>query len=75
MKTIEMYSSMVIKPLEEYKKELIRKLYSFNSEKEVIKKLIEDVDKELYKKYVKLSQIAKEEFEFNDGIVENNNTN
>lgn len=66
MKYVEMYSNMVIKSLEEYRKELIRKLYFSDREKEVIQKLIENVDKELYKKYERLAEIAREEFNDNN---------
>lgn len=68
MKYVEMYSNMVIKPLEKYNKELIGQLYSSDSEKEEIQELIENVDKELYKMYERLIEIAKEEFEFNNNI-------
>ena len=65
---LEDYSRLVIEPLEDFKKEVIRKYiksFFFNKSYE---KLLDKIEVELIKKYEKYYEMSVEEYEFQEYI-------
>lgn len=65
---LEDYSRLVIEPLEDFKKEVIRKYIKSFFFKKSYEKLLDKIEIELIKKYEKYYEISVEEYEFQEYI-------
>ena len=65
---LEDYSRLVIEPLEDFKKEVIRKYIKSFFFKKSYEKLLDKIEVELIKKYGKYYEMSVEEYEFQEYI-------
>ena len=65
---LEDYSRLVIEPLEDFKKEVIRKYIKSLFFKKSYEKLLDKIEVELIKKYGKYYEMSVEEYEFQEYI-------
>lgn len=65
---LEDYSRLVIEPLEDFKKEVIRKYIKSFFFKKSYEKLLDKIEIELIKKYEKYYEMSVEEYEFQEYI-------
>ena len=65
---LEDYSRLVIEPLEDFKKEVIRKYIKSFFFKKSYEKLLDKIEVELIKKYEKYYEMSVEEYEFQEYI-------
>lgn len=61
---LEDYSRLVIEPLEDFKKEVIRKYIKSFFFKKSYEELLDKIEVELIKKYEKYYEMSVEEYEF-----------
>ncbi len=68
MHYLEDYSRLVIEPLEDFKKEVIRKYIKSFFFKKSYEELLDKIEVELIKKYEKYYEMSVEEYEFQEYI-------
>ena len=68
MHYLDNYSRLVIEPLEDFKKEVIRKYIKSFFFKKSYEELLDKIEVELIKKYEKYYEMSVEEYEFQEYI-------
>ena len=67
---LDEYVKLVIKPLEDFRKEILVLYFKSFFYKRTYKKMLDEIDNLLISKYEKYYQIIEEEYEFNKNLLE-----
>ena len=70
MNYIDDYIKLVIKPLEDFRKEILVLYFKSFFYKKTYRKMLNQIDNLLISKYEKYYQIIEEEYEFNENLLE-----